>query len=184
MSIRWAAVVLLVAVLGTMSCVRRNSEARDELYDQFLSSQVVVPYERMAYMGNDSAWRDHAPYVYVHYVDSVTCSSCLATHLSAWQVLEESLAKATDSCRLCMVIPGDTSTLGMVHRVLYYTQQQPCLYVDTAGVFLECNPLVDSLRLLRSFLMDSDGHVLLVGDPMRQDMMPGIRKALGLEDTP
>lgn len=184
-NVRHVAMALLVAGVGLSACVRRGSEAKDLMYDRFLASRATVPYDRMAYVGSDSLWQDRTPYVYVLYADSVTCSSCLATHLSAWQVFDEQLSEVTDSCRLCLVIPGDTATLGTVHRVLFYTQYSPCLYVDTAGAFPRCNPLVDSLRLLRSFLMDRDGRVLLVGDPTRQDMLPGIREALGLvEDAP
>lgn len=177
------AILALLASSLMLSCNRRNTEERDRTYDRFLSSVVDVPYDRMVFVGQDSLWRTQSPYVYVCYADSVTCSSCLATHLSVWQAFDEQLAELSDSCHLCLVIPGDTSTVETVNHVLFYTQYQLNLYVDTTGVFLQSNPLVDSLRLLHSFLIDNDGHVLLVGDPTRRNMKTDIRKVLGQEDT-
>lgn len=177
------AILALLASSLLLSCNSRNTEEKDLTYDRFLSSVVDVPYDRMVFAGQDSLWRTQSPYVYVCYADSVTCSSCLATHLSVWQAFDEQLAELSDSCHLCLVIPGDSSTVETVNHVLFYTQYHPTLYVDTAGLFLQSNPLVDSLRLLRTFLMDKDGHVLLVGDPTRRNMKMDIRKALGQEET-
>lgn len=181
MCIRTAAIIVFAAAMGMSACVRRGNEEKDLLYDRFLSSTVDVPYDRMVFVSGDSLWREHTSYTYVCYADSVTCSSCLATYLSVWQVFDEYLSELSNSCHLCLVVPGGISTLGTVHRVLFYTQYQPILYVDTAGVFLEKNPLVDSLRVLHSFLMDKDGKVLLVGDPTKRDMTEEVRGAIAPE---
>lgn len=167
----------LMAMACLLSC-GRNNEEKDLLYDKFLSSTVDVPFDRMAFVGEDSLWREHTPYTYVCYADSVTCSSCLATHLSVWQIADEQLGVISNSCRLCLIVPGDTSTVSLIRQVLYYVQYRPCMYVDTAGVFPEKNPLVDSLRVLHSFLMDKDGKVLLVGDPTKRDMTEEVRRAI------
>lgn len=45
----------------------------------------------------------------------------------------------------------------------------PLAYIDTSGVFLRDNPMVDSSRVLRSFLMDASGRVLVVGNPTSND---------------
>ncbi|MGN0233002.1 MAG: hypothetical protein ACI4B5_01100 [Bacteroidaceae bacterium] len=116
---RHLAILTLAAFSFLLPCNNRNTEEKDRTYDRFLSSVVEVPYDRMVFVGQDSLWRTHSPYVYVCYADSVTCSSCLATRLSVWQTLDEQLAELSDSCHLCLVIPGDASTIETVNHVLF-----------------------------------------------------------------
>lgn len=176
------------ATLALASCVLcvatwlascgRSAEEKDLLYNRFLHSTVEMPYSHMAFVGEDSLWNTHAAYTYVHYMDSINCSSCLGTRLAVWQMFEKQLESLPDSCRLCFIVEGDTSTIRLIREVEYYTQYSPAMYVDTAGVFLGQNPLVDSLRILRSFMIDSRGQVLLIGDPTRTDMTQAISEAL------
>lgn len=168
----------MLCVAAWLASCGRSTKAKDLLYSQFQTSVVDMPYDHMAFVGEDSLWNAHASYIYVHYMDSINCSSCLGTRLAVWQMFEKRLESVSDSCALCFIVEGDTSTIRLIREVEYYTQYSPAMYVDTAGIFLGKNPLVDSLHILRSFMIDNRGKVLLIGDPTKTDLTQAIKEAV------
>lgn len=146
-----------------IGCTGENTSSA--LIERFCSSTVVLPFSELTFIGADSTWMEKAKYVCVVYEDSMSCMYCFASKLALWGIFEEKVKKSFDDFSVCFVIPGQLSDMETLKHIQYYSQYAPPIYLDTDDVFLRENPMIDSSRVLRSFLIDDSGCVLVVGNP-------------------
>ena len=158
--------VILLSVL-MVSC--SIEEIITKQIREMQSSPVRVHSEEMVYLCEDGitstlSHDKNTPFYLVIFSNSTGCSSCAVNRLSKWNeflnferenklglifILNPAKVEYND-------VVNAYSSSGIEHSVL----------IDTCGVFLEENPQIPRNRTFHTFLMDSNGNVLLVGNPI------------------
>ena len=66
-----------------------------------------------------------------------------------------------------MVILGSPDKAAMANAEAAIAVKEPCypIYLDPGQRLLKMNPVIPDEPLLQAFLLDTDNHVILVGDP-------------------
>jgi hypothetical protein len=159
---------LFVAILFVnVSCNSRN-KINDEI-KAFHGSHIELPTDSMM---NVSSMRQvnsykEARYVYVIYVDSTSCSECAISHLTDWSQLDIMDAFKKGLLRyLFVVAPKHSQRTHVLNLIKRDTLFNEFVYVDTMGIFERKNPKLPTNKLLHTFLINSQGEVELIGNPI------------------
>ena len=108
-----------------------------------------------------------ARYIYIMYVDSTSCSECAISHLADWSQLEIMDAFKKGLIRyLFIVAPKQNQRAHLLNCIRKDTLFNEFIYVDTTGIFERKNPRLPTNKLLHTFLINSQGNVELIGNPI------------------
>lgn len=125
------------------------------------------------------------PFTYLYYLGSEGCSCCRLKSLHQWESLFLELGLVDEVNLVVIVEPADSVGIEDLAACANESWFGYPIYVDTEGAFLESNPQFPKSPGLRSFLMDSDKNVVLVGDILEnKNLRPLALKVIGSEDTP
>ena len=153
--------ILIVVMKSMCSC---NSQ--DEQIKQFISTPINLQVNKMIFVGEDSNWLDKTNYIHVLYFDSLRCSSCLSNKLVRLHEFENKAKEIDSLYNICIVVSGNRSTIKYLKRVKYYSKYLPITYVDTTDVFSKNNPKFIKSSLYESFMIDKQGNVKVLGNPI------------------
>ena len=165
----------LLAVIST-GC--KTAQLRRQM-KELIGSTIVLPekitcvYNGEVYPMPDSL-REKAKQII--YIDSTECTTCRISHLWEYQDVFEYSA---ESGRFEVMIVLSNMVFDSIPLVRYLVDRDldyP-VYVDMERRFLVENPHIPQEKLFHSFLLDSGGQVIFVGDPALSERM---LKALGL----
>lgn len=143
-----------------------SCNSHDEQIKKFISTPINLQVNKMLFVGEDSNWLDKTNYIQILYFDSLRCSSCLSNKMVRWCEFEKKAKSIDSSYNVCLVVSGNPSTVKYIKRVKYYSEYLPVTYVDTAGVFSKNNPMVVNSSLYESFMIDKQGNVKVLGNPI------------------
>jgi len=106
-------------------------------------------------------------YTYVIYTDSTSCSDCTISHLTDWSRLCVNQQITPNRLSYVFIIsPKRNQYASVLKHVVVLSDLGESVYIDTSGVFERRNPNIPSNKLLHTFLLDSDGNVMLIGNPI------------------
>jgi len=107
-------------------------------------------------------------YTQVVFVDSTTCSPCFWKQMPCWQSIIDSVKQHHVDLSFHFVFHvKHRNKKAFIEAMQHDTLFRYPVCLDTAGVFLRQNPIISRNKLLHSFLVDNDNHVVLVGNPMQ-----------------
>ncbi len=166
----WHPIMMLMTLfLMNVSCVGNNIERE---IGRFVSSVVDIPSNKMIELHcslyTDSAYASSI--IIVDYIDMESCSGCVAAQVAALERSAWAYNKC-DSVGVLHVISMQTGDITPVYGDLCHERVRGKVYIDTCNAFLSANPQFPSSPLLRTFVMDRKGTVLLVGNPFNGDRM-------------
>lgn len=136
----------------------------------FMQSEIVLPVTEMERF-ECSLFPEHHlnPIVYiVHYYNSPSCGSCEASNIEN----EESLyyKKYPDVC-FVYIFRTSPKEEKLMYKNLCAKRVKGVVYIDTSGVFQKENPQIPSQRIFHTFVLNSGGEILMVGNPFANDRM-------------
>lgn len=128
------------------------------------------------------ATKRHSMYTQVVFVDSATCSSCFWKQMPRWQSIIDSVKHhSIDLSFLFVFHVKNRNKKAFIEAMQHDTLFRHPIYLDTAGVFLKHNPIISQNKLLHSFLVNQENHVVLVGCPIQNRRIRDIFNDILLE---
>lgn len=103
-------------------------------------------------------------YTFVQYVDSAQCSPCTLNKMYQWNGYIERFHKK--GVRFVFIFEPGKALLEDVYLSIESSGLKNPIYVDTANVFRDNNRFLPSDLKFHSFLLDKNGKVLVVGNPL------------------
>lgn len=157
--------LLLLAVV--MFCISCSNKPMEKEIERFMGTKVELRLDSMVCMSRGNLYRNTC-YHYVSYVDSFSCSDCAINHFSDWVSFEKQASDLNVEC-LFVVAPKRNEINHVMEKLRDDTLLVRNVYVDTLAIFEKVNPSLPQNKLLHTFLLDNDNHVVLVGSPINND---------------
>lgn len=105
-------------------------------------------------------------YKQVILVDSFECSFCRVQKLQRYRDLFEEAIEGRKFDLMVILSPKREEASSLREFLLAHDFSLP-VYLDPEHLFLDMNPSIPSDARFHSFLMDSSGHPVYVGDPLK-----------------
>jgi hypothetical protein len=157
-------VLLAVALFG--SCQERKTKQDVE---KLLSGAIEVPAEiRQVLFGRDTLAMDVDGSLarLVIYTDSLSCSSCRLKYMFEYNdILGLHEEVGNDFMPMFVFSPPNGMSAEICNTLLLYRFDYPIL-LDDGGLFPAANPHIPADKMFHTFLIDKNGKVVLVGDPV------------------
>ena len=178
--------LFLCAILSSCSSsIKRIGEDVEQLY----SSVIHIPTQKMLRFDCHSSvpkvMRSKG-YKMVVYTDSTECSSCAIGHLYVWEPILDSLMTFPEYNETVFIFAPSKTDCSKVEKELRYSDFKYPVYLDTCNVFAELNNIPIN-RLMHTFLIDKEGRVVLVGNPLSnskiQELLFKVLNSERIEDT-
>ena len=99
-SILALAIVLLSNI--AISCI-----SNQKIYEEFISTNISLPFSRMEQIGGDSIWNKDSELTHVVSIDSIQCASCLANKIVLWHEFEKEIRQYNRKYNICFILSGD-----------------------------------------------------------------------------
>ena len=178
--------LFLCAILSSCSSsTKRIGEDVEQLY----SSVIHIPTQQMLRFDCHSSVPEviHSEgYKMVVYTDSTECSSCAIGHLYVWEPILDSLMTFPEYNETVFIFAPSKTDCSKVEKELRYSDFKYPVYLDTCNVFAELNNIPIN-RLMHTFLIDKEGRVVLVGNPLSnskiQELLFKVLNSERIEDT-
>ena len=103
-------------------------------------------------------------YKIVTYLDSNACSQCALSILNLWQGMVAEIDNKNTGF-VVVTYPGDKSQLK--NALIDLKIDVPLLY-DTDNKFIKSNKLDGIMAVNRTFLLDKDNRIVIVGEPLNR----------------
>ena len=157
---------LLSSVILICSC--RNKRYTDEIIRMQSHPLDMTPCEN-AFCCEEGKKKcyDDAAYKLIIYVDSISCSQCLLSHMTDYMgtiVDFESVGIKT----LFIFEPGEKQAGNVISSLLQMALPIQTIVVQD-GSFTSNNPHLPSTPTLHSFLLNKNNEVIVVGNPIYND---------------
>ncbi|MDR2586137.1 MAG: hypothetical protein LBC84_07980 [Prevotellaceae bacterium] len=120
------------------------------------------------------------PLKIVTYIDKNSCSECALRILLHWNSLLQELSDVSVGF-IPVIYPNDISELVDVLQTMQI--DFPLLY-DTENVFLKMNKLNRTLAVNRTFLLDSNNKIIVIGEPLASERLWMVYKNALKKDYP
>lgn len=156
---------LSIVLIFEYSCMRNSS--LDERISELRKNRIYVNTENMKKVKGhfDKKNLNQSRYIYVMYVDSVSCSLCTLKEMNKWvQYMEE--MSSYNIHFMPVFVPMKRDLPEFIYRVkamdLPFT-----VYIDSLGCLEKDNIALGALGNLNTFMIDKEGQVVIVGNPTR-----------------
>ena len=147
------------------SCVRNSSLS--EKISALKKARIHINTENLTKVTDhiDKKCAKHSRYTYVMYVDSMSCSLCTLKEMNKWTRYMEEMS-AFNINFMPVFKPMKRDLPEFVYRVkamnLPFT-----VYIDSLGVLEEDNTSLRDLGDWNTFIIDKEGQIIIVGNPIR-----------------
>lgn len=104
----------------------------------------------------------------VVYADSSECMSCATSKMHSWDTFLTSLHTKKDVTPIFIFSPKKNEMESLEVSLLLEKLNFP-VFIDTGHVFVNTNKYISENPLLHTFLVDKNNHIILIGDPRRNN---------------
>ncbi len=169
---RIALFTVSLAVLLCPSC--KKNKMRNDM-NRFYSQTVSFPASMPCFEGEKIKFldlKDNRSKIVIWY-DSSECSSCRINNLPVFKEFESYCQNLQYSFDIVFLFsPSHKSLVEVLEEASYSTKLHDYpIFIDTANQFYKLNPHIPDNKLMHSFLLDSEGKVVLVGNPIQNQAM-------------
>lgn len=159
----------ICSVFLAISCQNREQEIQEAL-EKIVGQKVVIPYDEMISKDIEKGrgkFPNNARYHLISFSDSSSCTFCQLKGMSYWKELLDSVNGNGNINKMdfqFILSPAKSNQDQFIYEIQH--SEYPCqIFIDTCSKFLLSNPDFPSNNLLHTFLLDSVGTVILVGNP-------------------
>lgn len=170
-----------LSIIGTMICLlflgckSEKEQVRDKI-EQMKSRPIELCLDKMECRRNPLNKLDKK-YTMVVYVDSTECSSCALSKLRFWNPLIAEAKKKQLDIDYVFILAPKKEDMEDVNVELEITDLQSSIYVDTAFAFKKNNKDLPKENKYHSFLLNTEGKVILIGSPIANKKIMDIYKS-------
>ena len=163
--------VIAFCLFFCYSCSSKKGDAQKTLVEMS-KHKVVLPLEEMGcfHSAVDTMERKEVVpmmYNFVHYVDSSQCSPCALDRMYNWNKLVDEYS--SKGVRFVFIIEPKKEQLEDVHFAIESSGLRNPVYVDSLYAFRRQNSFLPEDQMYRSFLLDKNGKIILVGNPLENN---------------
>ena len=156
--------LVMILLLVLCSC----ASSQDEDIAKLKAMRITLPLNDMEYLASFAETRQkqdslQSELSFVVYKDRDTCSPCEVSHLGQWNSIIKK-AKAEIPVKFFFIFAPKEEEHHNVKHLYKSRKFLQSIYLDSHLAFERCNPELNNPRF-HSFLMDSEGKLLYVGDP-------------------
>ena len=157
--------IIFIFTLFLLSC--NKQQFREEI-KSLRNSRIELVLDSMQYARpiNEMVSISECQFVYVSYVDSMSCSSCTLSHLSDWYFLTQNINKNVLDY-IFIIAPPKDDRKKVFEKVGHDLINGRHVYIDTLGVFERHNHHFPQNKMLHTFLIDKECNVVLIGNPLK-----------------
>lgn len=161
-----AAIMVMVATVG---CDSKRERIKDTLTSMH-SQQIVLPLDRMkCRYGSKDTIVNHSTVPklrMVVYLDSAYCTPCALDRMRMWNGLITDAAEYKGELQYVFIAAPKPEQLVDTYFSIDYSQLDSPVYIDTAYAMRAANPGLPDGSEYHTFLIDVNGKVLFVGNPL------------------
>lgn len=169
-----------LSIIGTMICLlffgckSEKEQVRDKI-EEMKSRPIELCLDKMECRRNPLS-KLNKKYTMVVYVDSAECSSCALSKLRFWNPLIAEAKKKQLDIDYVFILAPKKKDMEDVNVELEITDLQSSIYVDTAFAFKKNNKDLPKENKYHSFLLNTEGKVILIGSPIANKKVMDIYK--------
>lgn len=158
--------VILLFLLFPFSCRRVDSSLAEKV--NVLKEQgVLIDFSQMQRVSKGK--NCVSKYVLLVYLDSTDCTTCALGHMYKWDELLAKYAEKKNYLQILFIfLPKKSFDVAKLQEI---SLQYPLysVWIDSCGTFERNNPSIVEDPSLHVFLLNSEGNLLLVGNPSNNE---------------
>ncbi|MCQ2076035.1 MAG: hypothetical protein MJZ20_03235 [Bacteroidaceae bacterium] len=129
--------------------------------------KVHIPIDSMQCLRSSPHFGEEK-YRFIQYLDSSTCVPCAIRQLSTWSPIIQEFNDNGNLISLYIIV--ETKEPQLIEKLeIYSPNKRTNVYVDTMNVFKRMNPNIPEETVFHQFLLNNEGSVILVGDPVSNE---------------
>lgn len=158
-------------ILATIMSGCNNNKEIEERIRLMQSQPINMEFsDVMMHIGKDSVSSIVSkliPYHMVVFSGAEECSTCAVNSLSDWNALIN--LEREGKMQLIFVFAPYKQDRESVIRTYHSSEIEHSIWVDTCDVFCKSNPCIPEDNIYHVFMLDSQNHVVLVGNPLKSE---------------
>lgn len=163
-------IILFFTLIGLYSCETREAKKLEEQYISTIGTKVVIPFSNLIpfpYKENmDNHKAKKKTFKYVSYIDSTECTNCHLSQIHKWNKLQDSLLRKGFPCEIVIIYAPKRTLLRELEKSYHCNGFTRTIFFDLDNAFTSANPHLPKDYRLHTFLLDRDGKVALIGNPI------------------
>ena len=173
----------MAAVVAVACALPGCGDGRGRIKDTLAGMRkhpITLPLDRMQcrHEGKDTVMRDSImPKLrMVVYIDSAYCTSCALDRMRQWNGLIADATKYRGQLKYVFIAAPKPEQVEDTRFSIDYSQLDSPVYVDTAYAMRAANPRLPDGSEYHTFLIDAEGNLLFVGNPLGGDELEKLYK--------
>lgn len=146
-----------------------NTNSFNDEIRKALSSKIILDFSYMEYAptGNTVAFGNRDINIIV-YIDKKECTPCSLGQMYLWEEFLNNLNKYRNQISLTFIFnPSENIKKETWMRIPINLKKKCSMYIDSKEFFPKANPQISQNILLHVCLVNKDGKILLVGNPIK-----------------
>jgi len=153
---------LFVGCTNDRAIMKKMETIRSRPIDLCFSDMMCLNQDGfISSYGNDT----EIPYRVIVFTGPDECSTCALNSLSEWNALLD--LEKEKKVQLVFILCPEKSKLESTIKIYQSSGLEHSILIDTIGVFLKKNQHIPEEAIFHTFVLDSKGNVILVGNPLK-----------------
>lgn len=158
---------ILALAIVLLSNIAISCTSNQKIYEEFISTNISLPFSRMEQIGGDSIWNKDSELTHIVSIDSIQCASCLANKIVLWHEFEKEIRQYNRKYNICFILSGDNNSSHTIFkRIRRFQGGESPMYIDRNDELIKSNPIIQSLPAFKSFIINDKMQVIAFGDPI------------------
>lgn len=167
--------LLTLTVLCFCQCSNKDENGLSSFIEQWQGNKIILPEIMTDIMTGDTIDIDSSEFTIFTYIDSVGCTGC-KMKLPLWSEFMNSLDTITNAEVNHLVVIHSPDKRNTVLELKKYSYGYP-IYLDKSNQIDKTNEFPDD-ELYRTFLLDKEKRVILVGNPIYNNNLANLYKSV------
>lgn len=161
---------LTIGLFALSSCTRLR--IKKEMKD-VVGTEITLPQSLEYISGRDSTYesQDKTLATMLIWYDSTMCSTCKLSGLQSLAEIELFCRDSVDNATVIIIFSPPAKAHETFREASSLTKRDYPIQVDYEGAFIRENSQLPKTGYMHTFLLDRDGKIVLVGDPVSNPVL-------------
>lgn len=168
---KYAIVFIYNCMFILILCSCNSKKGYDKLLGCFKKENITVPYDKMQ-KNSCSLFQEcniDSSIILVNYFQEVRCAECLVSQISFLD--KERRRNEMKSVKTIYIVKSKIEQNKELYKGLCGERVSGDVFFDNTNAFLSANPHIPDNELFHTFVINSEGNVLMVGNPFQNEKM-------------
>lgn len=169
--------LLCIFFLISFIFVRCSNAEIEKKMEEMMYKKVEIPVDRMCVLYRDApAIMRDSMYLkdrmkWIIYLDSSYCKPCQISSIYDWEAFMTNNNLSSDSISFMFIFSITKESLSDFQNAYKKACISHEAFVDTALLFAKRNPFIPKEAMFHTFLLDKNNEIVLVGNPIKNQMI-------------